>query len=195
MDIAIAFGILAGLAHLAGYGRYHWVMSRKSDHDPNAASWFMWGVGGGVELFIYGALVNDCVKEFLPLMCAIGAFLTLLRVGARGASFRLAREDYYAISLDGSLVAYYTITGETVISNVFLGFDILVSFWPILRDTWKKPNGEDPVAWTIWAASYGFLGVAVLLKWENWVELIYPVLYFVLHGAIAAIVRYRVAKN
>ena len=193
-QLAIALGILAGLVHLAGYWQYHQFISRR-DNDPNAASWFMWGVGGGVELFIYDSLVRNWAKDFLPFTCSVGALITFLRMGLRESSFRLDREDLISIAMDAGLVAFYIKSHDVVVSNWLLGLDMILSFLPILRTTWREPAREHPQSWATWTISYTLLAIAVFLAKGVLLELLYPVLYMVLHGTVWAFARYRTVKS
>jgi hypothetical protein len=160
-------------------------------YKPNVASWFMWGVGGVTELIIYAALVNNAAKEILPAVCAVVAVVTFLRVWWREDSFHLDRKDWVIVALDVVLVAFWFITRNPFASNVLLGFDMLLSFLPILRSTWNNPRSEHPTPWRTWTIAYGLLTLVVILRWENVWELIYPVLYLVLHALVWGIARFR----
>lgn len=194
MDLATAFGVFAGVLHLAGYLKYHQIMSHHLGHEPNTASWFMWGVGGAIELGIYGSLVNDWAKDSLPFVCSVGAFVTMSRLYFSGAKFQIKPADMPYIALDLLVVCYYLVTGDTVVSNWLLALDIVVSYIPMLKDVSNEPKSEHPTPWLIWTLSYLSLAVAVVLQRGSWLEILYPVLYFVLHGAVWALAR-RAAKR
>jgi len=188
-NLAMVLGVLAGLIQLTGYWQYHKVMITHDGHKPNAASWFMWGVGGIVELVIYAALVDDHSKEILPAVCAVVAVILFLRVWWREHSFRLNLEDWIIISCDFVVVAFWFLTKNPYAANALLGLDMVLSFVPILRSTLENPKNEHPAPWKTWTIAYTVLTLVVVLQWENAWELIYPVTYLVLHGAIWYITR------
>lgn len=184
-QLAFALGVLAGLVQLAGYWQYNKAISSYDGHKPNAASWLMWGLGGGVELLIFDSLVQSWSKDFLPMMCAVAAMFVFLRVWWRGASFEFERWDVLVIiPLDIALVTFYVVTQDPFLSNAFLGVDIFVSFLPTLWGTWKAPRSEHPRPWRTWTLAYLLLTLTVVLHWENGWELIYPVSCIVLHGVV-----------
>lgn len=193
--LAIALGILAGLVQLAGYWQYHQVMSTHNDHKPNAASWFMWGVGGATELIVYAALVEDRSKEFLPAVCAVVVIITFLRVWWREGTFKLTAHDWAIVAVDAAVVGFWFLTKNPYASNALLGADMLLSFIPILGSTWRDPKSEQPRPWMTWTIAYALLTTVVIIKWENAWELIYPVLYLILHGAVWAVVRFKTTKG
>ncbi len=182
--LAIALGILAGLVQLAGYWYYHKAMTSHPDHNPNAASWFMWGVGGVAELIVYAALVEDAAKEILPAVCAVVVVITFLRVWWREESLSLDRNDWIIVLFDAAVVAFWFVTKNPFAANALLGIDMILSFWPILKSTRENPSAEQPKPWLLWTIAYGILTVVVIIRWENVWELIYPVFYFLLHGAV-----------
>ncbi len=183
--LALALGVLAGLVQLAGYWQYNKAITSYDGHKPNAASWLMWGVGGGVELLIFDSLVRSWSKDFLPMMCAVAAVFVFLRVWWRGAAFELERWDKLVIiPLDIALVAFYVVSRDPITSNVFLGIDILVSFWPALVSTYRDPQSEHPRSWRTWTLAYALLTLVVIIDWKNGWELIYPVSCLVLHAIV-----------
>ena len=156
----------------------------QDGHKPNAASWFMWGVGGVTELIVYAALVQDRAKEVLPAVCAVAVVLTFWRVWRKEGFGKLERQDWWTIGLDVAVVVVWFATKNPILSNVLLGVDMIASFAPVLSSTWRDPRSEHPKPWRTWTCAYSLLTLVVILQWESGWELIYPVLYAVLHGAI-----------
>lgn len=183
-NLALTLGVLAGLIQLAGYWQYNRIMSSSPDHKPNAASWFMWGVGGFTELIIYANTADDREKEILPAVCALVAVFMLFRVWSRSGGLSLDKHDKRIIGLDLGLVAFWFITRNLLISNLFLALDMYVSFRPILKSVRKNPLSEHPLPWRTWTIAYSLLTVLTIVQWEGWLELIYPAFYMVLHGAV-----------
>lgn len=185
-------GILAGSVQLLGYYQYNRVMTLHPDHKPNAASWAMWGLGGSAELIVFAALAQDHSKEVLPTVCAVVVIFTFIRVWRRGESFEI--EDWWnviTVAVDVAVVAYWFITKNPYVANALLGLDMIASFIPILRSVWKDPSSEYPVPWRTWTMAYSLLTLLVIIQWESGWELIYPVIYTFLHGAVWLLSRRR----
>lgn len=180
--IASFVGYLAGSVHLAGYVQYNRVMIKDPDHDPNAASWFMWAIGAGIEVFLYHELVQDPAKEFLPKICALGMLFTFAHAWQRHG-LRLKWSDWKEISADIAAVMIW-LTAGTVIANIFMGVDVWISFRPIMRDVRENPKSEVPGPWATWSVAYALMTMAVLLNWKNWYELVFPVVSFLVHFTV-----------
>lgn len=182
---AWVLGILAGCVQLLGYYQYNRAMTLHPEHKPNAASWAMWGLGGAAELIVFAALTTDHSKEILPAVCSIVVIFTFIRVWRRGESFEV--QDWWnvgTVTFDVVVVAYWFITKNPYIANALLGLDMIASFLPILRSVWNDPSTELPTPWRTWTTAYSLLTLLVIIQWESGWELIYPVTYMVLHGAV-----------
>lgn len=196
-SVATVLGVLAGLVLLWGYYQYNQAMLKYEGHKPNTATWFMWGIGGVSEFIIYSALVINSSKEILPAMCALAITLTFLHVWWREKSLNLTKWDWTIIALDGGVVAFYFIIKalypdeRPLAANVLLGADMVFSFYPLLKSTWRCPSSEHPAPWRTWTIAYGLLTLVVLIQWVDAWELIYPVVYLVLHGAVWWLCRVR----
>ncbi len=181
-ELAAFIGYLAGLVHLAGYWQYNRIMMNDPDHDPNAASWFMWAIGATVEVFLYHELVQDPAKEFLPKVCAVGMLFTFAHAWWRHG-LRLKLSDWKDITADVVAVAIWLTMG-TVVANIFMGVDVWISFRPIIREVREKPKTEVPLPWATWSLAYALMAVGVMLDWHNWYELVFPAVSMVVHGSV-----------
>ncbi len=192
--LAIVFGIVAGVVQLAGY----WVYNKKLESkeiNPNATTWAIWGLGSFVAVMLYQDLAHDWVKEFLPIVCSIAAFGTFVHMMIKGSFQRPDRLDIEMFLLDTAVVTYWIMSDDPISANVLLEVDIWISFLPILRSTWNKPETEDPKPWFIWSIAYTLLTVTVLMRWEKWWDLLLPVNYLILHLAIWGIAKFRTARS
>ena len=192
--LAIVFSIAAGLVQLAGYWIYNKKLASK-EINPNATTWVIWGLGSFVAFALYKDLANDWVKEFLPFVCAIAALITFAHMMLRGSFQRPDRLDIEMFFLDAAVVAYWISSNDPISSNVLLEIDIWISFLPILRSTWFKPETEDPKPWFIWSVAYTLLTIAVIMRWDKWWDLLLPVNYLILHFAIWGIAKFRAARS
>ena len=187
--LAVALGVLAGLVQLAGY----WVYNRKvacRDIRPNVTSWALWGGGGVIEYVLYGDLVQDWVKEFLPLVCAVAVFATFVHMLFRGSWRRPDWWDVVLFCLDVGVVVFWVLTQDPLLSNILLGVDIVVSHLPIFRSAWKEPCSENRTPWAMWTIAYSLLTIVVCLRWEKWGDLIYPVSGLISTAAVWAAVHF-----
>ena len=182
-NLALTLGVLAGLVQLAGYWQYNKAMSHAG-HKPNAASWFMWGIGGVTELVVYSSLVKDRSKEILPAVCAVVVIITFVRIWWRDRTLNMDCHDWIVVGFDALVVVFWFVTKNPFAANALLGIDMFLSFIPIIGSTYRNPASEHPHPWATWTIAYSLLTLVVILQWENSWELIYPVLYVVLHGVI-----------
>ncbi len=195
MDILVGtLGVLAGLVQLAGYWQYHKAMQLKGNK-PSPASWFMWAVDGGVDLFIFAMLTKDWEKNFLSSVCAIAAIAVFVQIWRRERTLRLSKSDYAFVVMNGLLVAFYVATRNPFISNALLGVSLAIAFTPNLFAVWSDPNSESPQPWFIWTLAYVLLTLVIVLEWQNWWELIYPVTSIVLTGAVGLIASFKHHTN
>ena len=44
---------------------------------------------------------------------------------------------------------------------------------------------EDAKPWYIWTIAYSTLAVVVVLRWEKWEDLVYPLIFAILHAIVA----------
>lgn len=187
--LAVTIGILAGLVQLAGY-----VLYNRTARKPSAMSWGIWGIGSFLTYFLYGELVQDWVKEFLPLLCMLAALTTFTLCLRRKLLDRPDRTDWFILVLDVAVIAYWLTYRETKWANLFLQIDVAISFIPQLRSVWKSPSSEDSKPWLVWSVAYLLLLTTVVMRWESWWELLYPVNYFILHLGVWALARRRTVK-
>jgi len=187
VDLAIVVGIIAGVVQLWGY----WLHNKTATHTDSAVSWAIWGLGSFITWFLYAELVNDWVKEFLPLLCMFAAFATFLRYAFKGYFSKPDKIDLFVLVLDVIIIAYWFVYQEATWANLFIQIDVIISFIPMLRSVWKKPHSEDPKPWLVWSVAYLLLTLTVIMRWESWWELLYPLNYFVLHFAVWMITKFR----
>lgn len=185
MNFATFTGLAAGLLQLWGY----WTYNRTARH-PNVASWAIWGLGSVLTFLLYGALVEDWVKEFLPFVCMLAALFTFIACLGRGLFGAPDKRDWGILLLDVIVVAYWIVFREATWANLLLQVDVAVSFVPTFRSLRRNPASEDPRPWLIWSGAYTLLVVTVVLRWENWWELLYPVNYLLLHAGVWAMARF-----
>lgn len=187
--LTVVLGVTAGLIQLAGYWLYNKGL-RKTEINPNATSWAIWGIGSVVAVIVYSDLVNDWVLEFLPTVCAVAALLTFIHMMVRGTFKRPDRTEALIFVLDMAVLLYYFTSDNALIANIFMVIDILISFVPIIRSTWDDPIAEDPKPWLIWSGAYTLLVLVSFLRGESLWDALMPTAYLFLH-----IIIWRLAKR
>lgn len=195
MHPAIIVSLLAGITQLWGY----WIYNRgiyTGDIKPNPTSWGLWAFGSIIACWSYLELVNDLVKGILPIACAIVCFGTFIFALCKNKFEKPDRHDVKIIVLDIVVVVFWLTTKSPTWTNVLMQVDVVISFYPIIREVVKNPKGEDAKPWLIWCIAYVLFALAVILSWEKWWDLMYPVVYFILHGVVGVIAwRGRSAKK
>ena len=63
----------------------------------------------------------------------------------------------------------------------------IIAFFPIIINTWNDPMVEDAAPWYIWTVAYVLLFLVVVLRWEKWVDAIYPVVSIFLSILVAVL--------
>jgi len=193
MNLAIIFSVLAGLTQIYGY----WVYNKgiySGDIKPNATSWGLWGLGNVIACWSYLQLVHDMVKGILPIVCAIICIGTFFFALVRGKFERPDRESILIAIIDIEVIGFWILTESDTWTNLLMQVDAIVSFVPIIRDTWKNPQSEKPKPWFVWCLAYTLFFATVLLSWEKWWDIMYPVNYFFLHLIVGLVAKFRTAS-
>ncbi len=192
------FGIAAFTLHLSAYLLYAYFIFRGSIR-PNAASWFMWLVGGWVEYLTYNAIGDGhWSTSALPFACVIGLtiiFSTTVLLQVRNMASSTKRElhyhapersDYFLTLFDLSTLVIWLKWSAAGIANILAVGSSVVTFIPIWRTTYET-HEENPLPWLMWCAAYVSMLVAVLIEGgpELIFKLFYPVYYFILHLGVA----------
>lgn len=194
-DIALALGAIAFIAHIIGYGLYSFYLLHERIR-PNAASWFMWLVGGWIEYLTFDAIgESHWSTSALPLACVIGLgciFLVTLFLQARsmwrhGHSGRIKyhhpdRSDYVLTGFDLGAGFIWVFWKLAAFANFLAVSTSIITFIPIWKTTYTT-NEEHPLPWTIWCVAYICMFAAVLVEGGQgmWIKTFYPLYYFVLH--------------
>lgn len=188
--LALTISVCAGIVQILGYVIYNREMF-LGRIKPNATSWFMWGMGSALATWSYVALSQDWVKDILPVTCAIVCILTFVFALLQGNYQRPDMYDVFVCVLDMGILGFWFLTDSDEYTNLLFQIDAILSFVPIIKGTWKNPSNERATPWIMWSIAYSLMGVVVLMRFEKWWDLMYPVNYFVLHLTIVFIVLLR----
>ncbi len=184
--LTIVLGIMAGLLQLIGYVSY----VKKINIGrvvPNTASWSIWAFGAVLESSSYALATGDWVKNILPVVCAASAIAIFFYCLRLGHFHRLSRFEWFLVLIDCAAIFIWWWYGSAIYANLFLVLTAFISFVPIVAHAWRDPMVEDSLPWFIWTVAYATLSVVVLLRWEKWEDLVYPLVFVVLHLMVAVL--------
>jgi len=202
-------GLLAGLLQLLGYVLY----LRNEDIEPEPVTWFMFAYG----TLILGVLEWDASATLpeliLPTVCGLLAVVVSYRCWRRARILNPTKwwpEDWWPedvwdrFSFVGDIVitvgyvaawflaatAFLSIESReyAVLAFLFLSnLSTFPSFYPILNSTWKHPEREHWLPWTIWALAYFVLAIVTYNTHSTiWHPLmLYPLSNVAMHALVA----------
>lgn len=205
------FGILSGVLQVAGY-LYYANKARQRQIEPNPTSWIMWGYGTTLIFLLEADSGASGAMLILPAACALSS-IAVGFICWRHGTLRWPTETWAKASLytDFALTALYvgswTLLGTSLLTDiqkenaditilVIASLSTLVTFIPMLVDTWREPRNEQPWPWVIWTAAYAALAIATVSSpgWTSYL-LLYPVQCLVLHATVAGLSRGRVLAD
>lgn len=191
----LAISILSGVTQLWGYLIYaKYTIFGKIR--PNAASWSIWAFGAVLESLSYIYLTGDVFKNILPIVCAISAVLFFIVCIVKGYFSRPSNFEISIVVLDIIIIIIWFITKSPFYANILLVITAVISFLPLIVNVYKNPKYEDSFPWFIWTLAYGLQIIVVFFRFEKAEDLIYPVVFFILHIIVAFLaIDYRKRKN
>ena len=182
MDTAILLGFLAAGMQLVGYFLY-WKSSRSGETNSNPVSWLIWTYGSLISLGTYSQMTGDWVKSLLPIACAVACVFICFQVFRQNGLGKLDRFDYVVLGLDLVVTVVWYFVGPMP-ANLLDQGSTIVSFFPLIRGMVKGINKEAQAPWLIWTIAYLLLGVTVVMRYDKWEDLAYPVVCAVMHMII-----------
>ncbi len=179
--LTITIAIVAVVLQIIGHVQYN----REPDIKPNLTSWTIWGLTSLIDTLNYVDLTGDWQKNLLSITCSVCCLITWFLLLFRGKFSIPKLKDYISLGMSALAIFLWKNFGLVRASSVLLQADNIISFIPIIATTWIDPDSERPHAWIWWTASYGLGTLVVLLRMNDWVELMFPLSCFVLHLCVA----------
>lgn len=179
--LTISLAIAASLIQIIG----HIVYNKELESKPNLTSWTIWGVTSLIDTINYIDLTGDWQKNLLAITCAVSCLITWLLLLFRGRFSVPKVKEYLSLTISGLAIIMWKKFSLVRESSTLLQADNVISFIPIITSTWHDPTSERPHAWVWWTFSYGLGTIVVILRMNDWVELLYPLSCFVLHFLVA----------
>jgi hypothetical protein len=173
MNIAINWGAIAGMTTLAGFVPY-WLSIVRGKTKPNRATWAIWSIVGLLLSSSYWAVgARDTL--WVPLSYVIGPVVTSL-LGLRWGEGGWTRFDRRCLMGTGVSVVLWIVLKSPLVA---LGLNLLIDFLgalPTIEKAARDPEGEDRLAWIIFAIGNGF-NLLAIGQW-SWAIASYPVYLF-----------------
>jgi hypothetical protein len=178
--VGLVISVLASFFQIFGYLVY---IRKITDGviRPNAASWSIWTFGAVLESYSYIVVTGDWVKNLLPVTCTVLAIVLFIFCLSRGHFFRPTKLEFGIVVMDCIAILVWWYFSSALYANLLLIVTAIVSFLPIMHNTFVDPESENATPWFLWTVAYGLLGLVVLIRWEKWEDLIYPLAFFLLH--------------
>lgn len=182
--LAIALGILSSIVHLIAYFSYY----RKINVGrvkPNATSWSVWALGSVLESASYVGVTGDWVKNLLPICCAISAVILFFYCLHKGHFSKLRKFEGYLLVFDCVALLVWWWYQSAFYANILFVAIAIISFIPIIWGVWVNPMVEDSLPWYLWTCAYFLLVLVILFRWNKWEDLVYPLMFLLLHLTVA----------
>ena len=184
MFLISTISILSGVTQFQGYAIYtkDTIFGKIR---PNAASWSIWAFGAVLESVSYIFLTGDILKNVLPIVCAVSAVLFFLLCLKRGHFEKITRFESVIVIADITIIIIWFLTQSPFYANLLFIFTAIVSFVPIIMHVYKNPLYEKAFPWFIWTSAYALQTFVVIARFEKAEDLMYPLVFFVLHLIVA----------
>jgi hypothetical protein len=169
--------------HLAGYAAYARLLMRR-EIIPNPTSWWLWALGSLVAVFAYAGVTHDIAKLALEVACSGASIIIAVAATLQARFSKPDLADGLIAIMDVSVVIVWILSRNAKLTYVWLLFDVLLTFIPILRSTYQTPADERQAPWLIWTAAYLMLFVVCLVRWEGLEAALLPAVYSICHLAV-----------
>lgn len=185
MQITILLGVVASFVQIAGY----FIYSRKINIGrikPNTASWSIWASGAILESSSYILITGDWVKNLLPIACALSALVLFIYCLFKGHFSKLSRLEWFLVAT--YFLAIFVWWYQSVFyAHLLLVFTAIIAYLPIISNVWSDPMVEDATPWYIWTVAYSLFTLLVVLRWEKWIDIVYPLVSVFLSVFVAVL--------
>ncbi len=159
----------------------------RSKVRPNTASWLIWAYGGLLETTSYVVMSEDWTKSLLPAACNLASLATFAVLLGKGRFERISLWEWGCVVIDVSALLVWWHWHSAIWAHLVTQASIPVSFAPILIAVWRGQTGERPMPWALWSASYALGAAVVVLRWEQWPEIVFPAGNCLCHAAVGVL--------
>jgi hypothetical protein len=171
----VNWGAIAGATTLLGFVPY-WISILRGKTQPNRATWAIWSIVGLILSSSYWAVgARDTI--WVPLSYVIGPIVTSI-LGIRWGEGGWTRFDRRCLMGTAVSLVLWIVLKSPLVA---LGLNLLIDFLgalPTIAKSARDPEGEDPLAWVLFAIGNGF-NLLAINQW-SWEIAAYPIYLFVI---------------
>lgn len=132
-------------------------------------------------------MTQDWEKNLLPFTCAIACIATWGICLFKGKFKKPKASDYATFALCTISLIVWKKLDLVKEANFILQIDNVISFLPIIIGVALNPSTERPKAWMLWTVSYGLGTLVVVMRYEQWNDILFPAISAVLHFTVGAL--------
>jgi len=191
MDLSIFLSVLAVIITFFTFVFYNKDVL-KGDIGPTMISWLLWSFITVVGTTTYQFANGDWVKTAAILTDCLGGLVTTCIIFIVAFRKDISFKDFFfnlwkrmdrwqksaAITSAASLVIWPA-SHSAYTGNFILLAGYAIAFAP------NDPKNEKPAPWLAWAAAHTLIVAVVIMRWQdNWLDLIPPIVYALLHAAL-----------
>lgn len=161
---------------------------------PSIAAWLVFGFLVILNTSTYLKMSGDWTMSVLPILGALANIITTIIVVVKGGELGSLSSTDRIILVIGVLAGlvwwWFKNAGY---ANVIVMAAVVVGFIPIYTGFYYGTIRENPLAWSVWTASYAVGTWVVFRRWKekpekkNRLELVYPVVSGILHFSVGVI--------
>ncbi len=191
MAIHLTLGEIAGILSAFAFIPYIYKTIWGTTEKPSRVTWFIWAIPSVLLLFSHRAL-GGAVTEWVPLVQAVGVLTIALLSIKYGQGGALDLIDWLCLFGAGVSLATWAVFNSPLSTLVINLIIEALGLIPTIRKTWKNPDSEPWLPWTIDIAANGINVVAVekLLQASS----IYPI-FLLVETTIIALLAFRSRWN
>ncbi|AKM84876.1 TPA: hypothetical protein DHW58_01475 [Patescibacteria group bacterium] len=186
MDLAVALGWLTAITHISGFAIYTQSML-KGKTVLYTATWASWAFISTTNAITYLVMTHDVVKSAAPISSTSACLIVFLIALSQRRATKLDPKDKLVVAIGLLSLAVWLVFKNAASANLILQPAIAISFIPTYRGVWAKPETENALPWFIWTFAYVISITVVLMRWDNWLSLVYLAMCLILHGGVGII--------
>jgi hypothetical protein len=196
-ETTVLFGAAAAVVAACSYGRYIYKI-RKSNTEPNLATWVIWSVVGPI-IFASYVVTGARDSAITTFVYALGPPIILAFMYRKGV-VRLDKKDKLCLAASVfGFVLWIAFRNSMIALYINIIVDAGAAI-PTLMDTWREPEKEDRLTWvlSVVASTTNLFAVEKWVAWELWMHpstwitkdfavCIYPIVLVLMCGSITVL--------
>src|SRR3989338_6930189 len=181
------FSIFGGLFMVSACTAYFFQI-RNGSSIPNPATLFLWILIDTVNLISYFFTTGkDNWKALTAYVATILAFFMFIYSLVFGKFASIGLVEIAALAGAIIISYFYIRTKNHRVSNMMIQVIFLISYVPVAVGILTGTLVESPPAWILGIISYVFMALAVVVDYNDWLELAYPIANGIIGNGVVAI--------